>query len=163
MTLTTVSNNCSVGCVCCRQCELSNVRAQWSGIHSRKKLDGIRVWPSRWKRSRGSTNVPSHVPWQAAALLSHMMWRVHACMHPMEATSNICCDMDGIQAMYCVSALFVWCSAVPYTVETMHFRTQGNVNIYAPPEVCRWTWNSSVYVCIFSYPSSRFTSLMEFK
>ena len=27
-------------------------------------------------------------------------------LHPMEATSNICCDMDRIEAMYCVPELF---------------------------------------------------------
>ena len=44
-------------------------------------------------------------------------------LYSMEATSNICCDIDGIQAMYCVPGLFVWCcSAVPSTVETMYFR-----------------------------------------
>ena len=35
-------------------------------------------------------------------------------LYSMEATSNICCDIDGIQAMYCVPGLFVWCcSPVP--------------------------------------------------
>ena len=30
--------------------------------------DGVHVWPNRWKRLRGSVNVPSHIPWQIASL-----------------------------------------------------------------------------------------------
>ena len=38
------------------------------------RRDGVRVWPSRWKILRGTTNVPSHVPWQAAPPTSNNIW-----------------------------------------------------------------------------------------
>ena len=48
--------------------------------------------------------------------------------HPMKVISNTYCDMDGMQTMYCVPVLFVWsCSAVLFTVRTMHFRTKGDM------------------------------------
>ena len=57
-----------------------------------------------------------------------MMWCVHTCIVSHVGHLNICWHMDGIQAMY-----FVWCcSAVPSTVETMNFWTQGDINVYAP-------------------------------
>ena len=108
----------------------------------------VLVWPSRWKRSRGSTNVPSHVTLRGSTTqITHLEPFIGICVNigSMEATSNICRDLDVIQAMYCMPGLFVWCCAVPSTEETMNFRVQGDMNFLcsissqeSPPEVCRW-------------------------
>ena len=87
-------------------------------------------------------------------------------LQPMEATSNICCDMDEIQAMYCVLGLFVWfCPAVPSTVETMHFWTQGDMNVYAPwnlPVDLKLTLCMNIHTCVFVWRNTSWHPLFLF-
>ena len=138
MALTTISQNLQCGlCVCCRQCELRNVEAQWSSIHFRIK--------QRWclcmakqvgmvERQHECTE-PHTLTDSTTHITQHLEPFISVCvnMSHVEATSNICCDVDGIQAMYCVPGLFGWrCSAVPSTVKTIRFWTQGDMNFYTP-------------------------------
>ena len=119
----------SAGCVCCRKGELRNIEAQWSSIHSRNKPRWCLCMAKQMETvERQHECTEPHTPKGSTThITQHLELFIGVCVN-MEATTVL-------TWMYCVPGLFIWCSAVPSTVETMHFRTQGDMNFYAPFQV----------------------------
>ena len=104
-----------------------------------------------------------------------MMQHVHACtaFHVGHFGHLLWHEWDSGH----VPGLFVWwCSAVPSIMETMHLRTQGDMNIYAPFPVCNHSlkfvgglktylvyWNGSEFELQGPYWKSWATHCKKFK
>ena len=111
--------------------------------------DGVRVWPSRWKRSRGSTNVSSHIPWQEAPI-SHSIWShlstfVWTRIPWRTLRTSVVTWMGFRSGTVCQAlCLMLFCSAIYRGNYAFPDRRWYELlctisSQESPPEVCRWT------------------------
>ena len=137
MTLSTVTRNLQYVLGVLQVVWVEQQEAQWSGIHSRNKPRFCACMAKQVEtverqhectEPRNLTGSITHVTQHLEPFIGN-----YVNMGPLETTSNICCDMNGIEAMYCVLGLFVWCCfAVPSTVKIMHIRDTRWYNFYSP-------------------------------
>ena len=100
-------------------------------------------------------------PWcsNPSTVCPHGLWCYLDTARNMEAILNICFDMDGIQAMYCVPGLFAWsCYAVPSTMETMYFWTKGDI-LHFQSGITPWSLSLDLKLTLyfFQLPNHKYT------